>query len=262
MVDEPESWNEHARAASVRSEQAARRGFRRAHPAVWVTALVLGALALVGFGVLAGPYVRSMPVQRAWTVDDELAPLPFSLRLVALEYDEWYETQVWTQREGMLACPDRACIEALFSDVPVPAGTQVAYEHYRCYSLDAPMPVYMPVLVEERVRLGPGDVESAGPERNELMDGAWETAISLTPTGSDEFTELTREHVGRRAAVFLGDQLVTAPRILEPILSGRFRISLPRSPSCAPNDEASARRYSAAIMLAARQVRHETRGDR
>lgn len=81
------------------------------------------------------------------------------------------------------------------------------------------------VFVRSVAALDNDDVESASVFVNEL-DGAPQVSIVFTPTGTNDFTMLTRRLVQRRLAIVLDDRLVSAPVVMEEIAGGRAVITL------------------------------------
>jgi preprotein translocase subunit SecD len=49
--------------------------------------------------------------------------------------------------------------------------------------------------------------------------------LNFTPEASARFTTLTTERTGRRLAIVIDGMVVTAPKILHPITTGRFEIT-------------------------------------
>ncbi|AKM79622.1 MAG: Preprotein translocase subunit SecD [Candidatus Beckwithbacteria bacterium GW2011_GWB1_47_15] len=58
-------------------------------------------------------------------------------------------------------------------------------------------------------------------------------SLEFTPEGSQKFARLTQSNVGQPLAIFLDDQLVTAPIVNEPILNGQAVISGSFTPEAA-----------------------------
>lgn len=50
-------------------------------------------------------------------------------------------------------------------------------------------------------------------------------SLTLTPEGTKDFAKLTRENVGRRLAIVLDNEVISAPNIREPITTGTAEIS-------------------------------------
>ncbi len=49
--------------------------------------------------------------------------------------------------------------------------------------------------------------------------------LILTPQGTAKFAELTEQNIGKRCGVVLDGKLVSAPRIMAPILEGRMIVT-------------------------------------
>ncbi len=49
--------------------------------------------------------------------------------------------------------------------------------------------------------------------------------LILTPQGTAKFAELTEQNIGKRCGVILDGRLVSAPRIMAPILEGRVIVT-------------------------------------
>ena len=52
-------------------------------------------------------------------------------------------------------------------------------------------------------------------------NGRTAVELLLTSVGTQKFEELTERNVGKRCGIFLNSQLVSAPRIMVPVRSGR-----------------------------------------
>lgn len=81
------------------------------------------------------------------------------------------------------------------------------------------------VFVRSTAALDNDDIESASVFVNEL-DGRPQVSIVFTPTGTNDFTMLTRRLVQRRLAIVLDDRLTSAPVVMEEIAGGRAVITL------------------------------------
>jgi SecD/SecF fusion protein len=79
------------------------------------------------------------------------------------------------------------------------------------------------VLVTVRPDLAGTFVKSASPMEDPTE--GWIVTLVFSNEGRAAFGELTRQHVGERLAVVLDGEVVSAPRINEPILAGEARIS-------------------------------------
>ncbi len=55
--------------------------------------------------------------------------------------------------------------------------------------------------------------------------GEWVISLEFTKEGKGKFAQLTKEQVGKQLAIFFDNELITAPKINEPITSGSVLIS-------------------------------------
>jgi len=53
----------------------------------------------------------------------------------------------------------------------------------------------------------------------------WQIDFSLTPAGTKQFAEITGRNIGKRLAIVIDGQLVTAPTIQSPITGGKGQIT-------------------------------------
>jgi len=53
----------------------------------------------------------------------------------------------------------------------------------------------------------------------------WQVDFSLTPDGTKRFAEITGQNPGRRLAILIDGQLITAPTIQSPITGGKGQIT-------------------------------------
>ncbi|MFM7182889.1 MAG: protein translocase subunit SecD [Verrucomicrobiales bacterium] len=79
------------------------------------------------------------------------------------------------------------------------------------------------VLITVRPDLAGTFVNSASPMDDPTQ--GWIVSLVFNADGRSAFGELTRQHVGERLAVVLDGEVVSAPRINEPILAGTAQIS-------------------------------------
>jgi len=82
-----------------------------------------------------------------------------------------------------------------------------------------------PVLIEQEPSLKGEAIADANVDFN--SEGFGEPRISLTfkAEGAKTFAKLTRDHVNERLAIVLDEEVLSAPNINEPILSGRAEIT-------------------------------------
>jgi preprotein translocase subunit SecD len=71
------------------------------------------------------------------------------------------------------------------------------------------------------------DLKKATVEFSQSAQNAGQPVVGLefTPEGGKQFAQITQENVGKPLAIFLDEQLITAPIVNEPILDGRAVIS-------------------------------------
>ncbi len=53
----------------------------------------------------------------------------------------------------------------------------------------------------------------------------WQVDFSLTPDGTERFAAITGQNIGRRLAIVIDGQLITAPVIQSPITGGKGQIT-------------------------------------
>ena len=53
----------------------------------------------------------------------------------------------------------------------------------------------------------------------------WQVDFSLTPSGTGQFAEVTGQNIGKRLAIVIDGQLITAPIIQSPITGGKGQIT-------------------------------------
>lgn len=76
--------------------------------------------------------------------------------------------------------------------------------------------------LHHEVLLNQADVDSAAAVWREER---WEVELFFTPEGAQKFAELTEQNLGRRCGMVLDGKLLSAPRIMAPIKSGRALIT-------------------------------------
>ena len=80
------------------------------------------------------------------------------------------------------------------------------------------------VVLEKAIALSGNDLTNAKSNFNTNSYG-WSVSIALTPGGTEKFLEVTKNNKGRNLAIIWGDQVISDPRINEPIAGGRAEIS-------------------------------------
>lgn len=78
------------------------------------------------------------------------------------------------------------------------------------------------VYLHREVLLNQADVDSAAAV---WRDDRWEVELFFTLEGARKFAELTEQNLGGRCGMVLDGQLLSAPRIMAPIKSGRALIT-------------------------------------
>ncbi len=89
-------------------------------------------------------------------------------------------------------------------------------------------------VIRKRVIISGEQLEGA----NGTMDqqsGGWIVGFNLNTRGAEKFGKVTQDNVGRRLAIVLDGEIVSAPVIRQPILGGRGQISGDFSPAEAKN---------------------------
>lgn len=82
-----------------------------------------------------------------------------------------------------------------------------------------------PLLLEEKIALKGETVRDAKVDFDQMGFGQPRISLSLNSEGAKIFARLTQENVGRRLAIVLDDEILSAPNIREPILSGNAEIT-------------------------------------
>ncbi len=81
-----------------------------------------------------------------------------------------------------------------------------------------------PEVVERRPRLTGEHLTNASPS-TDPQSGEFVLSFRLDSTGTQRFCRITRDYVNQRFAILLDNQVLTAPRINEPICGGQGQIS-------------------------------------
>lgn len=81
-----------------------------------------------------------------------------------------------------------------------------------------PLAVYRDVIVS-------GDRIADAQQALDQRIGGWNVVIRFDGRGAAQFADVTTTHVGRRLALVLGDRVLSAPYVMDPILGGEVVIS-------------------------------------
>src|SRR5262249_19608022 len=79
------------------------------------------------------------------------------------------------------------------------------------------------VVVQRRIMVAGDRLQSAAAQTNQ-QTGQWVVTFRFDSVGAREFGDVTKENVGRRFAIVLDKQIISAPVIREPILGGSGEI--------------------------------------
>lgn len=82
-----------------------------------------------------------------------------------------------------------------------------------------------PILLEDKVALSGETVTDARVDFDSNGFGTPHISLTFGSQGANQFADLTRNHVGKRLAIILDNEVLSAPRINEPILSGNAQIT-------------------------------------
>lgn len=77
-------------------------------------------------------------------------------------------------------------------------------------------------VIQESLELNRADIADA---KAELQNGQWVVGIRLSDTAKAKFGEITARNVRKAMQVVVGDRIVSAPIIMEPIRGGNVVIS-------------------------------------
>ncbi|MBF0484992.1 MAG: protein translocase subunit SecD [Candidatus Omnitrophica bacterium] len=80
-----------------------------------------------------------------------------------------------------------------------------------------------PVLVESKPIMGGEAISDAKVDFDQM--GGQRISLSFNSTGAKDFADLTTKHVGERLAIVLDGEVLSAPNIREPILTGNAEIT-------------------------------------
>ena len=78
--------------------------------------------------------------------------------------------------------------------------------------------------LSRKILLSEADIQSAAPTQD--GQGRWNVRVTLTPDGARKLEQVTRANVGRRLAVLIEEQVVSAPRIASAIRGGPAIIAI------------------------------------
>jgi len=82
-----------------------------------------------------------------------------------------------------------------------------------------------PVLLEDKVSLSGEAIEDAQVDLDSTGFGQPNISLKLTSKGGKQFANLTRDNIGKRLAILLDDEVLSAPVIKDAILGGKAQIS-------------------------------------
>jgi preprotein translocase subunit SecD len=82
---------------------------------------------------------------------------------------------------------------------------------------------YPMMLIQRRVMVAGDRLQKAAATNNQ-QTGQWVVSFSFDAVGAKEFADVTRDNTGRRFAIVLDNQIISAPVIREPILGGSGEI--------------------------------------
>jgi hypothetical protein len=176
---------------------------------------------------LAGP--RDLGFHRMADPDGLAARLAAASPIDALEArsDTWRVDDGEPRVATYLVAPDRAALEAGLIDhalidpsLAVPPSVRVAFEaaehdgrpEVRAYLLEA-----APALTHDHIALAEPFVDP--------RSGRTDLLIQLDPAGAGAFAALTRDSVGDKIAVRVGDQVVMAPVVQSPVEGGFVQLT-------------------------------------
>jgi preprotein translocase subunit SecD len=77
-------------------------------------------------------------------------------------------------------------------------------------------------VIEESLELNPSDIEEA---KAELQGGQWVVAIRLSDAAKAKFGDITARNVRKAMQIVVGNRIISAPIIVEPIRGGKVNIS-------------------------------------
>ena len=77
-------------------------------------------------------------------------------------------------------------------------------------------------VIQESLELNPSDIEEA---KAELQSGQWVVAIRLSNAAKAKFGDITARNVRKAMQIVVGNRIISAPIIVEPIRGGKVNIS-------------------------------------
>ena len=110
-------------------------------------------------------------------------------------------------------------IDAAVSKHIVPIGSELLYQRP-----EHPGQKAQPILIQKRVFVA-GDRLTDAKAEVDQRSGLWAVALRFDSVGAKEFGDITKEYTNHRFAIVLDKQVLTAPTIEEPILTGSGQIS-------------------------------------
>jgi len=77
-------------------------------------------------------------------------------------------------------------------------------------------------VIQESLELNPSDIEEV---KAELQGGQWVVAIRLSDAAKAKFGDITARNVRKAMQIVVGNRIISAPIIVEPIRGGEVNIS-------------------------------------
>lgn len=106
----------------------------------------------------------------------------------------------------------------------LPEGTEIAFELTRD-PVTGQITQALPYLLD-RTAYVTGDMIQSAQVQSDARAGEPYVSISFNPVGAKNFADLTKAHVKELLAILLDGNVMSAPQIREPILTGQCRIDL------------------------------------
>jgi preprotein translocase subunit SecD len=108
-------------------------------------------------------------------------------------------------------------------------------------------------LVHDHAELTESDVVDAVAKADDVQSlGMWFVLVTLTESAAERFEELTRAQVGRRIAILMDGELMSAPVVREPIPGGTLHITMGAGPAAQQREDAL--RLEAGLRAAGRSA--------
>ncbi|MHB1661626.1 MAG: protein translocase subunit SecD [bacterium] len=106
-------------------------------------------------------------------------------------------------------------------NVKIPKGDEILYHvSYNKYTRKTSKKAY---LIEKPVLMSGADISSANVQMNRYNQPV--VGVSLNSPGAKQFADITTKYTGKRLAIILDNNVISAPVIEEPILGGNASIS-------------------------------------